>query len=109
MRDESLGSDLPVEIVVQNLNRRGPRSPGNVLRDCDEDRRIWFPDKKALFSLPLKHVSVSKEVSYTGRETRKGIVHRLFPGEAPPEDQRTSRFELYNLSGVVKLDCLVLA
>ena len=61
-----MGSSLPIKIVVQNLDRRGPRPPSNFLCDCNEDSRIWFPDEKALFSLPFKRMSVSEEVSYTG-------------------------------------------
>ncbi len=71
-RYDSLAEFLPVEIVVQDLNRRSPRSPGGILPYRDEDSRIRFPDEKALLSLPLKLVSASMEVSYTGRETRQG-------------------------------------
>ena len=108
-REDSVCSSLPVEIVVQNLDRHSPRPPSGFLRDCDKDSRIWFPDEKALFSLPFKRVSVSEEVSYTGRKSRRRTAHLLFPVETPLMDQCTSRFELDNLRGVVKLYCFVLA
>ena len=71
-RQGRAGSVLPVQIVVQNLDRRCPRSPGGFLPDRDEDSRIWFPDEKALFSLPFKRMSASKEeLSYIDRATQR--------------------------------------
>ena len=46
----------PMKVVVKDLNLCVLDLPTLLLRDCDEDWRVWFANKEALFSLPLELV-----------------------------------------------------
>jgi hypothetical protein len=52
--------DVPIKIVIQDLNGRGLGGLRlNLFRDRDKDSWIWLPDKVARFPFPLECVSES--------------------------------------------------
>ena len=63
--------DVPIEIVIENLDSGRLDSSVHFLGDRDEDGWIWFPNEVTLFALPLEgipkarssEVNTSKKVS----------------------------------------------
>lgn len=51
--------DIPIEIVVQNLDSRRLQTPGRFLCNRDDNRRVRFSDDEAFLALPLEFVASS--------------------------------------------------
>lgn len=49
---------MPIEVVVQDLDRGRLQTPGGLLRDRDDDGRVRFPDDETLLALPFEFVSI---------------------------------------------------
>jgi len=54
--------DVPIKIVIENLDSGRLDSSVHLLGDRDEDGWIWFPNEVTLFALPLEGIPKARSM-----------------------------------------------